>query len=248
MNCPNCEALLTSKYCGNCGQKADTHKITLSHILHDFQHALTHTDKGFLLLIKKLILRPGHVAKEYLAGKRKLYFNPLSFLVITSALHALVTSSSGYFEAMSFGSGNSGGRQMPEWMIDVFRISEHNGKTLSLIVIAPINALLTWLMFRKPKFNYAEHFVLHSFLIGQGHIIRMVIFVPFFLIAPEYVRINLYVFQALLLIYQIVAYKQFFDQNIVWTSVKGILIMILSIVLYWVLIIAFVLLRNLILH
>ena len=91
MICKNCDASFDSKFCPNCGQKADIHAITVKHVLHDFLHAFTHADKGFLMLAKELLTKPGIIAREYVEGKRKKYFNPLSFLVITSAVSAYIT-------------------------------------------------------------------------------------------------------------------------------------------------------------
>jgi hypothetical protein len=88
--CKNCDASLNGKFCSHCGQKGDIHQITMPHLGHEVFHALTHTDKGILLLIKDLLRRPGTVAKEYIEGKRKKYFSPFSFIVISTALSALL--------------------------------------------------------------------------------------------------------------------------------------------------------------
>src|SRR5688500_16468941 len=101
MNCKNCDVLLEGNFCRQCGQKADTNRITFKHFLHEFFHAFTHSDKGILLLMKDLITRPGLVAREYLDGKRKKYFNPLSFLVIISSLYAYIGHVTGYLDALT---------------------------------------------------------------------------------------------------------------------------------------------------
>src|SRR5690349_5843120 len=130
MNCKNCESTVDANFCSNCGQKAHIHRITIGHVVHEFIHAVTHADKGFLLLIKKLITRPGIVARQYIEGKRKTYFNPLSFIVITSAIHAFISYKSGYFTSMSSGGSapGAGGRRMPAIWIEVFQVSNNNGK------------------------------------------------------------------------------------------------------------------------
>ena len=107
MVCKNCEASFEGKFCSNCSQTADIHRVTLKHFFHELFHAMTHTDKGILLLAKALLTRPGHVAREYLDGKRKKYFNPLSFLVITAAISAFAIYQTGYFKAMSSGRGST---------------------------------------------------------------------------------------------------------------------------------------------
>jgi ribosomal protein L32 len=71
-SCLNCEATLdfTARFCPNCGQKTNTHRLTLSHLFHDFFHALTYADKRILYLLRALALKPGIVAREYIAGKK----------------------------------------------------------------------------------------------------------------------------------------------------------------------------------
>ena len=64
----------------------------MHHILHDLVHVFTHADKGFLFLTKELALRPGITAKAYLEGKRKQYFNPFSYLMLTIAVSAFLTN------------------------------------------------------------------------------------------------------------------------------------------------------------
>lgn len=70
--CLNCETALSDgqRFCPNCGQKTDTHRLTWKHFSHEVFHALAPADKGLVYLFKKLVLRPGVVAREYLAGKR----------------------------------------------------------------------------------------------------------------------------------------------------------------------------------
>lgn len=252
MNCKNCEVALDGKFCANCGQKANVSRLTFVHVMHEFFHAFTHADKGVLLLAKKMIRYPGTVAREYVEGKRKRYFNPLSFIVITSAINAYICLKTGYYAAMSHDSGpSSGGRKMPETMKEVFEFSDHNGKLLSLIVAVPLLAFFSWVFFRMlrlkaAKYTFPETFVLNSFIVGESNIIRILIFIPFFLLFPAYVNLNLWTFEFLLLIYLIVAYKQFFGQHILLTIVKSVLTMVLFIIFYWVCILAYVSLKHLI--
>jgi hypothetical protein len=247
MICKNCDATLDGKYCANCGQQSEVHRITFGYVSHEFFHAVTHADKGFLLLVKNLIVQPGIVAKEYVEGKRKKYFNPLSFLVITSAIHAYCAYTSGYFEGVGGGGGQGGGgnRRMPALMVEAFKISNENGKWLSLLLIAPLLAFLSWLLFKRSRYSLAETFVLNSYIIGQSHVIRTLIFIPLFLLFPQYGGMNLMIFQLVLVIYLTVAYRQFFQQRVWVTIIKAVLTMVLFINLYWVLIVAYAWVKQL---
>src|SRR5690349_13104848 len=245
MTCKNCDASVEGKFCSNCGQKTEIHRVTFGHLVHEFFHAMTHTDKGILLLLRELIKRPGHVTTEYLAGKRKKYFNPLSFLVITTAASALISYKSGYYEALSQS------RDIPDhyrYYKEAMEIMVDNGKMLGLFLIVPLVSFFSWLFFRKPRYNFAEHFVLQSYVIGFTYVFTALIVVPIFLLMPQYAMIINSGFQLFFLIYMIIAYKQFFDNNVILTIIKSILIMLFFIVFFWIFIFGYVIIKHQIFH
>ncbi|HET9054775.1 MAG TPA: DUF3667 domain-containing protein, partial [Cyclobacteriaceae bacterium] len=183
--CKNCGAPLTGNFCQQCGQKADIHKITLKHLLHEFFHAITHADKGFLFLMKELVTRPGYVVQEYLDGKRKKYFNPLTFFVITSTIWAIVVLNSGYFESMGSDSPRASYKmpgEIARYFSESMKIILAYGKIINLIISVPVLSLLSWLFFRKNKNTFAENLVLQSFMMGQAHLALVIIFIPAFLL------------------------------------------------------------------
>lgn len=82
-NCLNCNHHLYSNFCSHCGQKASTHRFSISHLLtHEFLHGLMHIDKGILFTLKELFTRPGHSIREYIQGKRINHYHFLSLLLI----------------------------------------------------------------------------------------------------------------------------------------------------------------------
>jgi len=250
MNCKNCNASISDKFCGACGQKADVHRLTVGHLIHEFIHAITHADKGVLLLVKVLLWKPGIVAREYLEGKRKQYFNPFTFLVITTALSALATYNSGYYKAFNAtaSSSNASPRQsfIPYWD-KVVHISITHGKLLGLILIAPLYTFLAWIFFWRPRYNFAEHGVLQSYTIGMFHLITVVVFVPAFLLFPDTARMNNNILHLVYVFYMGMAYKQFLRKQYIFLPVlKSILIMFLFLVLFWFVIWVFVALRHII--
>lgn len=243
--CKNCGEPLIGKFCQNCGQQTDIHKITLKHLLHEFFHALTHAEKGFLFLIKELITRPGYVVQEYLDGKRKKYFNPLSFLVLASAIWALIVLKSGYFESMGSGNSRSSFKMSGEfarYFSESVKIIIVHGKIISLIIIVPVMSFLSWIFFRKRQNTFAENLVLQSFMMGQANLALAIIFIPAFLLFGN-AKINNNVYQVAFLGYMIVAYRQFFKNHVIVTILKTIIIMILFITLFWLSIFGFVFLR-----
>jgi hypothetical protein len=196
--------------------------------------------------MKEMAVRPGHVALEYLDGKRKKYFNPLSFLVIASAIWALVVLKSGYFESMG-ASQTRGTYQIPKqiawYFSESMRIIIQHGKIITLIITAPLLGFLSWMFFRKQKNTFAENLVLNAFLVGQIHLAMVIIFIPAFLLLGH-AKMNNNIYQFAFLIYLMVAYQQFFRNHLIVTILKTILILILFIVFFWLLIFGFVFIRE----
>lgn len=208
-------------------------RITLPYLAHELNHAITHTDKGILLLIKDLFYRPGHIAREYVEGKRKKYFNPLSFLVISSAITAYICLKVGYFHAFNDGASDSVRSKSMELITE-------NQKLLELVLIFPLLAFFSWIYFNPRKFTFAEVAVLGAFLLGQMNVLRVFIFVPVFLITSLPVETVDNMLHVVTLVYFIVAFRQFFHQHIALTIIKAILVTVSYIVFFWLFVMGYV--------
>ena len=158
--CRNCNKSFNEEYqhCPHCGQKANLQRLTLHNIFHEFFHAFTHFDKGILLLFRWLTVRPGKIAREYVDGKRKKYFNPFSFLVLMVGMAFFLVLK---FESLAFRHEdlNRGNIEILHFSFKYFNVF--------IFLMAPVNALLSWVLFRKYKFFYAEYLVLWAYLTGQ---------------------------------------------------------------------------------
>lgn len=80
--CKNCGNQFDHKFCPNCGQKASVKKLEMKSLLQELPHAVWHLDRGFLYNCIELFKRPGYSIKDYLEGKRKRFYHPLSFMLI----------------------------------------------------------------------------------------------------------------------------------------------------------------------
>jgi hypothetical protein len=89
--------------------------------------------------------------------------------------------------------------------------------------------------------------VIQSLIVGVVNVTMIVIFIPAFLLFG-YPNLNNIIFQVTFLVYQAIAYQQFFKENVFVTIVKTIVIQILFIVFYWMLIFGFVFVREQLFH
>lgn len=92
--CLNCGTTLHGRFCHVCGQENMEPKDTMRGLLSHFFNDLTHFDGKFFSSIKKLLLKPGFLTKEYTAGRRASYLHPIRMYFFTSAVFFLIALSS----------------------------------------------------------------------------------------------------------------------------------------------------------
>lgn len=89
-NCLNCNADIQGRFCHVCGQENIEPKESVWHLVSHFFQDITHFDGKFFSTLKWLIIRPGFLSKEYMAGRRASYLNPIRMYVFTSAFFFLI--------------------------------------------------------------------------------------------------------------------------------------------------------------
>jgi hypothetical protein len=89
-NCLNCNAVVEDRYCGVCGQENLEPQETAGHLVGHFFNDITHFDGKFFSSMKYLLTKPGFLSKEYVAGRRASYLNPVRMYVFTSFIFFLI--------------------------------------------------------------------------------------------------------------------------------------------------------------
>ena len=88
--CLNCAAPLGGQFCHQCGQPAHVHR-TLMAFVHDIAHGVFHFEGKIWRTLPLLMLRPGQLTRDYIAGKRVRYVSPIAlFLFSVFLLFAVV--------------------------------------------------------------------------------------------------------------------------------------------------------------
>jgi hypothetical protein len=87
--CLNCETELVGSQCHNCGQEAHLHR-TIGAFLHDLMHGVLHLDGKIWRTLPMLAVKPGHLTREYIDGKRRRHVSPMAlFLFSVFAMFAV---------------------------------------------------------------------------------------------------------------------------------------------------------------
>jgi hypothetical protein len=90
-DCPNCGHALPAltppaHYCAHCGQEATLHPPSVREFLHEFIGHYVALEGALWKTLALLVLRPGRLTSEYLAGRRRRYVLPLRLYLTASFL------------------------------------------------------------------------------------------------------------------------------------------------------------------
>ncbi|WP_207492129.1 DUF3667 domain-containing protein [Aridibaculum aurantiacum] len=162
-------------------------------MLHDAIHFVTHADKGIFYLVKMLALDPGRVAREYVHGRRKKFFSPLNFFLISVGLFVFVTAT---FKPMGTGNDLSAVKANVMKEPDVVKRQrqllklERSEKATAFVakysniirfIATPLFALLYFLFLRRSGYNFTEFLVAALYFSGFTALIFIFIITPFLL-------------------------------------------------------------------
>lgn len=219
--CLNCDSPLTEgdKYCPNCGQKKDTHRLSWHDITHDMVHYFTHADKSIFNLVKELAFQPGVVALEYVEGKRQKYFRPLNFFLIVAGIVVFMTGSfykhddsrSRSMEAAASRIQHPAAKQhLLEMAERVRKVNKVTGKYSNVIsmVATPLMTLFFWAVYRK-RYNYIESLIGNMYFVAFIMLFYALVIVPVENLVPGLGMIPLYTFLTIEFLYRGFAYYQF---------------------------------------
>lgn len=92
--CANCETVTVGPYCHACGQKAHLHD-RLKHLVEEFAEGIAHFDGRLWRTLPLLILKPGRLSREWMAGRRVRYVAPLHLFLFAVFLLFLIPNFTG---------------------------------------------------------------------------------------------------------------------------------------------------------
>jgi hypothetical protein len=213
--CKNCQTASKGNFCYHCGQAIATRRLEVKQLVSETFFSVVNVNRGqgFIYTVKALCTRPGEAIRQYIQGRRIVYYPPHKYLLLIGAVAAFFSTRYHFFS----GQPTSGFLSMEaDSLLVAFWLYADTYTTLINIVTIPVFALFSWL-FRRKAYNYAENIVLNAYITSQQLLlfICMVPLFEFYSTASGYL-INFYIVATLL--YNVWVYKQFFELNR-WTGV-----------------------------
>ena len=197
-------------------------RISIPRLWNSFLEVLN-LEKGVLLTMKDLTVKPGEMIRAYLFSEKRFdYAKPFSFLLLLTAIGTLLTAK---VLAYSQGQAEAQIQQFPEAMRGfVERTMDLLGEYYSLYQVSqiPIYALGTYLLFRAVRYNYAEHLIINCFLNAFSTLIFIIVF-PLFFVSPNLMS----VLMIFIFVYQIYFYYHVFQEKLLLSIGKTILVYVI---------------------
>lgn len=244
--CKNCGAELFDKHCHRCGQKASVKRIELSWLIKELPHAIFHVDHGFFYNLKNLFTRPGFAIKDYLAGRRKPFFHPVTYLAILLVLNyaAVKITNLHYYDEQELLSMSAKEIQfIKEYDKAQWWFLEHT--YYYMLIAIPVCSVFYFFFFRifRQKYNLAESGIILMFIIAQGVFMQSCIYFSVgwvrngaFIRGIEIVNLVILILYASYAIYQLLNSAERKRWMIIASFLGGVITLLLMLLsAYWLL-------------
>jgi hypothetical protein len=84
--CRNCGAPVPGQYCASCGQSRTVHVLSMHEVVGDVTHSLLHLDSRAWNTLRTLVLKPGQLTNEFIAGRHQRYLPPFRLYLVISVM------------------------------------------------------------------------------------------------------------------------------------------------------------------
>jgi len=225
-HCNNCQNEVTGPFCTHCGQRKGLAKITFSETFQDFMDMVFSVNAPLMRTFRMLLFSPGKLLREYLSGKRKTYYKPVSFFIITTIVYLIVRALIQY--------------DPMEGMVVVGAPKDFNQslfKSAGDFMVTNINNIMFLFVFTMGLFfkaffskrnSLAEFIAISFYLVGIYTIIGTLAAFYLKFVDPKYKMIPMIIF----LVYVIYAFTSLFKSRSIFTIFKIIVAYILSFIFY----------------
>ena len=218
--CKNCLVEFNGHYCNNCGQSAEVHRLDSHFLWHDLQHGLFHFDSGIVYSVKQLLIRPGNAIREFIEGKRKKHFAPLSLVIVLATIYGVLYH---YFQINTIIGPAENDSEIDYQKINEWLATHFAWNTLAAI---PLYTLGTFIAFKKQGYNFIEYLVLNAFKASQRLFVHIALFpLLYYFNGTPGMSTIIYVLYGIDMVFILWTNIQFFNRL---TRIKAFLLSLLS--------------------
>lgn len=219
--CKNCNTELISNFCHKCGQRSSVHKVTFKETFTDLANAIFSVNAPLIITAKLLIVNPGELFRNYLDGRRKNYYKPVSFFIVTTLIYVIVRSLINYDPMTTAGVNVKG-----EILEKAGRYMVKNINNIMFLFVFTLGVFLKLFFYRKN--SLAEFVAISFYAVGVYTMFGLVSMFFLKYADPSYKSIPIIAF----MFYVIFAFSSYFKSRSFFTIFKTAIVYFLSFSLY----------------
>jgi len=195
-HCVGCGAAVTGRYCADCGERAEPHDYSMKHFVEEVLETMAHVDGRVFASFRSLLIRPGQLAGDFLAGRRKTQMGPVQMFVVCNVLYFLflpLALQVPFTSTLRMQTENRPWRVMAKRMVDakvadrqeeIEEYAAHFDETAHLqghslvMLMVPLFAIGIWGLHPRAQRYYGEHLVFSFYAMGFLLLWMTVVTVP----------------------------------------------------------------------
>jgi hypothetical protein len=170
VNCKNCSNEFKGNFCNNCGQSSNVQRINQKYLKNSIADDVFQINHGFLYTSKILLLRPGQSLNDFFLGKRKNFYKPFAFLLISISIYLLSTKLFGnqtfvdeFLGGIRVGLISRSDVSADFRALDFFK----KNQTIIFLFAVPLFTIASFMSYRKSRYNFSEHLILNLYITGE---------------------------------------------------------------------------------
>ena len=221
--CKNCGQTTTGAYCGNCGQRSAVYKVTFRETFNDLADNLFSISAPLPRTLKYLIADPGKLLRDYLEGKRKSYYKPISFFILATVFYLFIRWLIDFDIRGTVVSTDSAVEQMGEDNIIKARdFMFRNINNLLFFFVLSMSLALKTFFYRK--YLLSEYIAVSFYLVGFYSLMTAfnVFYIKYVDPGTQYLAI------LAMAVYFIYAMIRFFNKGPIWVGIKSLIVYFLA--------------------
>lgn len=180
--CLCCGTQFKGNYCPQCGQKGTVGRLTFKTVIDHLMNAVCNTDGRIKHTLINLFTRPGYMIREFIEGKRVIYYPPVQLLFFVGTLYMLLYLAMDVEDAQLINTEKGSDFEklvstgLLKYLYNIVDYLTHN-KAAGALYMVFMFVLPNKLVYRKTevgsKLNLTEHFYIMSFVMCQYLVLGM---------------------------------------------------------------------------
>lgn len=227
LECKNCNSKIIENFCQQCGQRKSVYKVTFKETFQDFIDVIFSVNAPLFLTLKLLVVNPGKLFREYLSGRRKTYYKPVPFFILTTLMLIFFRSILNYDPMSNMVA--AGGEGINESLIN--SAGDFMSKNINNIILSFVFAFAVFVkLFFSRSYSFAEYIAVSFYVIGFYLFFTTVLIFGLQYLKPQF-RMVPFIGMFFYMIYALISFLK--KKNTI-TIIKIILVYFLSVIFFMI--------------